>query len=324
MRTYKRHLIFDETKTAIHWHLSRFCDKHCHYCLTEQTMDRKGKYQVFSDEELLVHENIYQFLLKQTNTKIEFFGGEPIAHPKGVDYFNGLCQNSKDNSNVAIYVLTHGDLTDEIINRINPGGKKECMFIASYHPTQVNLDEWISSIIKIKEKVNLSCVLILPPDEKKWPHLYMVFEKLLDLDLFVATRLLSDTTYHSVLSENLLTYFKPLFERNKNGLIFGFHSNQILETIDGKDNVKSIHEILDGFRPNPNKTFCKTRQFLIDDKSKLGIGCSMRGDNTFQITASTHHSKLQELVDTQHYIKCDRDVCIETNSVSTVTKILDS
>jgi hypothetical protein len=286
-------------------------------------MDRTNVYQYFSDEELKVHENIYQFLLKQTNTKIEFFGGEPIAHPKGVEYFNGLCKNSKDNDKVAIYVLTHGDLKDEIISKIDTGGKKECMFIASYHPTQVNFDEWITSLTKIKEKVNLSCTLILPPDKKKWGHLYMVFEKLLDMNIFVSYRLLSDTNYYSKLTEDLLTFFNPLFERNKNGMLFDFHSTQILETKDNQKRILSTHEILDGFRPIPNRTFCRSRQFLIDYQSKIGLGCSMRKES-FQITGDTDHNTLQEIVDTQHIIQCTKDVCVEVNGISTTTRIMDS
>lgn len=119
----------DPNKISVYWALTKYCDKACHYCAASEfvlTTKKNKNLLECSDEKIELDDYIAKMLPELVpNGHIMFFGGEPTLHPKCIDYFNELCRVTKDNHEVTLYLITHGDVTEERIREINTHGKQE-------------------------------------------------------------------------------------------------------------------------------------------------------------------------------------------------------
>ncbi len=247
---------------TINWQLSKFCEKNCHYCTSydaRKTIKRSKNIVTYSDNDLRIHNNIFKSLMKLDNCIIQLFGGEPTLHPKGIYYFNELCKcNNKE-----IFLVTHGDISEEKIKSISPGKSKHTISI-SYHYYQVDFDTWIQKVLLFNKTLNVIVSAIIPKEKKVWKtfrqnilkikNLKIKFELKLELD---NKTLIGDPAglieFNDLLTNNIQTF-----------------------SIKYKDNISTypVSFITQGITLIPRRTICHNLQFIISSDNILSPGCS--------------------------------------------------
>lgn len=311
---------------VVNWQLSRYCELSCHYCTSyEFTLTtKKNKHTVlYSDEELRVHDRIADILPKIVNRgNLMFYGGEPTLHPKGIEYFNKFCQETVDNHNVTIFLVTHGDISLEKISMLDPGQKKEHVISISYHHYQVKFEEWFEKVKLINQKTNAFVSAIIPRQPKVWDqfekNMRIIFESGINMEL--KSELDPKTNEPDMAG---LARFKELFEdciKHRNDVTNLYYVPK-LYLDDGKQtatigNMKmmSVVPII------PNKTICKTRNFNITEGMNLRRACEL--GEKFQFTESTTLEDAKSYIERMSSITCTRFMCTDSSNITTDLTVL--
>jgi len=314
-----------DNKTVVHWQVSRFCEKSCHYCTAYDFMQtiKKDKAVLHHPKDKIELDDHIATLLPQvvTNGNILLFGGEPTLHPRGIDYFNSLCYNTKENPDVAIFLVTHGDIDLDKIDNIETHNKQEHIVSISYHYYQVEFNEWIKKVKRFNKKSNVLVSAIIPRSEKVWKQ----FENNI-LELFaegISVDVKSELDNKTNLPDPKgFKHFKDLYEIGRKT------QNEIMKKLDTRtlyisdgNNIETVYATESALPLKPKFTFCNTRQYTIADDI-LKVSCDEGGHLT--LTQSTTADDIKEFTKGD-IISCSKSFCSENRVAFPATvKILDA
>ena len=318
MKVYKKHNKV-EGKMDIGWMLATHCEKACPYCIAKNQIKFKvDGSKFYSDETLEKQDKVFDVLMNLTNANIAIFGGEPSTHPKGIEYFDTLCSNYRDDSSVQIQMLSHGDLSHEQIDRIKTH-KSELpnhTIVITYHPKQVLFEEWFLKIKALHDKLNIIVLFIL---NDNLDQLYKDYKAVQDAGILTEAKGFIKKDYSIKTSQEVIDRFMPLF---KQSVIDARQSNvpqsNVSLTEDSLIKVFEFYEILDGFHPN-DRTLCAVKSFLIDENHQLMIGCPMKCQ-VQSIDILNEPEKIEKFLEGT-LIKCNVSTCSEVHSSSNVVTI---
>ncbi len=328
MKIIQKHLTDDlkhlKNQMTYNWFISRYCNKVCEYCISSSTTTRGIKSFKFTEDELLIHKKIKDYLKSKSNCQICLIGGEPTTHPMGIKYFNEFCQNSLIDDSIWVIMLTHGDLNDDQIEEFDHHNKKMHVVLTSYHPSQTNFNEWLIKIKKLKKRgINILIILLIPISIEEQKHIREVWEILLDNDLFVFGRILVDNFTNDA-NKNVLNNFEDLLKRSN------VEKVQMLSTFDSfiKDDDNSYilkyYESLIGVEIIPKKTICHNRQmsFHSNKINTISTACS-QSNKILTIDLDTTFEEIDKCILDNRLLRCMKTRCIE-NSCSSNTIYVDN
>jgi organic radical activating enzyme len=296
----------DDGFVRIAWDVTEFCEKRCHYCTSYKFLKSlKAKDTVFDipPERLAIDDTVAK-LIPQLMTKgdVCFYGGEPSLHPKGIQYFNQMCIDSHEETNLLF--VSHGDIDEAKIRSINPGNKKNYMVCVSYHFYQVKIDEWLEKVKLFKECIpNFYVTGLIPPQEKVWTQYRENVQKIMDTGVRF----------------ELKPQLDPITGEPNTGVIQEFQD--LLDIIeyginldDGNTKIKVPNA---KFTPQipliAGKSICKTRQFnLIAGNFERACGVG----EAIQIDANTTVEEVKHFIDNTA-IMCPRQACTDSSNITT-------
>jgi len=310
----------DDGFVRIAWDVTEFCEKRCHYCTSYKFLKSlKAKDTVFDipPERLAIDDTVAK-LIPQLMTKgdVCFYGGEPSLHPKGIQYFNQMCIDSHEETNLLF--VSHGDIDEAKIRSINPGNKKNYMVCVSYHFYQVKIDEWLEKVKLFKECIpNFYVTGLIPPQEKVWTQYRENVQKIMDTGVrFELKPQLDPITGEpniGVIQEfqDLLDIIDAKFGINdplREGIKYGINLD------DGNTKIKVPNA---KFTPQipliAGKSICKTRQFnLIAGNFERACGVG----EAIQIDANTTVEEVKHFIDNTA-IMCPRQACTDSSNITT-------
>jgi hypothetical protein len=314
-----------ESKTVVHWQVSKFCEKSCHYCTAYDFMKTIKK-----DDSILHHpkskieldDHIAELLPEVvTNGNILLFGGEPTLHPKGIDYFNSLCYNTKDNPDVAVFLVTHGDIDVDKIERLDTHGKPENIVSISYHYYQVNFYEWLEKVKLFNKKSNVLVSAIIPRSKTVWDdferNILTLFNEGIAVD--IKSELDNKTNQPDTVG---IQHFKDLYYvgRKTQSDIMKQLDRRTLYISDGKETL-TVNATEDALPLQPNNTFCTTTQYTIAEDI-FKVSCDQGG--TMKLTTNTTADEMKEFAKGS-IIPCTKTHCSENRVAFPATiKILNA
>lgn len=312
-------------KLVVHWQVSKFCEKSCHYCTAYDFMQtiKKDKAILHHPQDKINLDNHIAELLPQvvTNGNILLFGGEPTLHPKGIDYFNSLCYNTSDNPNVAIFLVTHGDIDLDKIESVDTYGKPEHIVSISYHYYQVDFNKWLEKVKLWNKKTNVLVSAIIPRSKKVWKdfeaNLITMFNEGIAID--IKSELDNKT---NLPDKEGIKHFKDLYEvgRNTQSEIMQQLDLRTLYITDGTD-TKTVYATEDALPLKPKFTFCNTRQYTIAEDI-LKVSCDEGGQ--LKLSQNTTAEDIKKFA-TGDVISCSKSFCSENRIAFPATvKILDT
>jgi pyruvate-formate lyase-activating enzyme len=311
MKIFRKANGFSSGQNTYDWFISRYCEKVCPYCIAAAETARGKKRPNYKEEELLIHDKIFEYLKTKTNCQICLIGGEPTLHPKGIEYFNEFCKNSLNDPSVHVFLLTHGDIPLSSIEQFNCYGKEEHALLITYHPSQSNFDEWLEKLKLFNNKLNVLVTLIIPNNDEETDHIYKTWEYLMDLGFLINIRLEVDV-YHKTYPENLLKY-KPLLDRLDKQKQLEIYDQSVVEIENGVETYYKSYDMLKGFDLIPGKTICSNRQFGISSSNVLSAACTQR-KRELVITLDTTFSEMDKVVSENTFIKCQATNCVEISN----------
>lgn len=307
----------DDGFVRIAWDVTEFCEKRCHYCVSYRWLKSlKAKDTVFDipQERIDLDDHIAKLIPKLiTKGDVCFFGGEPTLHPKGIKYFNQMCRDSHEDTNILF--ATHGDIDEEKIRSIDPGTKKNYIICISYHYYQVKFDEWLEKVKLFKECVpNMYVSGLIPPQEKIWDQYRENIQKIMDLGVKFELKPQLDP----VLGEpaiGVLRHWKEDIKRANSTFTSMPESNNygiILD--DGKQKLSVPNAKFTPQIPlNAGRSICRTKQFNLIN-GKFERACSV-GDG-IQITTETDIQELKNFADNTA-ITCPYGACRDSSNITT-------
>lgn len=314
-----------ETKKVVHWQVSKFCEKSCHYCTAYDFMQTIKK-----DDSILHHpqskidlDDHIATLLPQvvTDGNILLFGGEPTLHPRGIDYFNSLCYNTKDNKDVAIFLVTHGDIDEGKIDLINTHGKREHIVSISYHHYQVNFPKWLERVKRFDKKTNVLVSAIIPRRNTVWKDFEYNIRTLLEngIAVDIKSELDNKTNQPDPIG---IEHFKDLYYAAKqtHSDITKELDRRTLYISDGTQTV-TVNATEDALPLQPNNTFCTSTQYTIAD-DVFKISCDEGGK--MQLSLDTTAEDMLDFA-SGGIIPCTKTHCTENRVAFPATiKILNA
>jgi len=312
-------------KLVVHWQVSKFCEKSCHYCTAYDFMQtiKKDKAILHHPQDKIELDNHIANLLPEvvTNGNILLFGGEPTLHPRGIDYFNSLCYNTKENPDVAIFLVTHGDIDLDKIKRVDTHGKPENIVSISYHYYQVDFYEWLEKVKLWNKKTNVLVSAIIPRSKKVWNDFETNIITLFNEGIAVDVKSELDNKTNLPDKEGI-KHFKELYNVGRKT------QNQIMKELDRRtlyisDGVQTlnVNATEDALPLNLNNTFCTTRQYTIAEDI-LKVSCDQGG--TIKLTTDTTPEQLKVFTK-ENVISCTKDFCSENRVAFPATvKILNA
>jgi organic radical activating enzyme len=309
------------SKTIVHWQVSKFCEKSCHYCTAYDFMQtiKKDKAVLYHPQEKIQLDDKIVELLPQivTNGHILLFGGEPTLHPKGIEYFNELCRVTKDNPDVVIFLVTHGDIDESKIQSINTHGKKEHIISISYHHYQIVFEEWLEKVKLWNELTNVLVSSIIPKQKSVWEAYENNMRVLLSTNIPVDIKAELDKKTN-IPDANGPVHFKQLsLEATKTHTPFIDSLNYRTIKLDNY----SLYSGSKALPLNPFKTFCNTSQYMIAD-NKLTKSCNE--GTVFEINSNTSVDDINNYFTSNEIITCTKKFCTENRvSFPAIIKILD-
>ena len=294
---------------TMNWQLSKFCEKRCHYC-TSWDARKSIKFGVvsgdYTKDEILIHDKIQKFLVNQQGGTVMLYGGEPTHHPKGIEYFNELCQTADEDK--TIYLVTHGDISHEKINSIDPGQHKNYMISISYHMLQVNFEEW-SKKLKIWSQYRMLVSAIIPRSKNIQDQFRKNIEILVDMGIPVDLKLEFDRNLDTS-KEDFDTFYDLIQSTNAiNPFLKRIHKECVyLEDSEDKYKVL-INSIMLGV-PLNNKALCSNNQMGIASDNTLSASCSQ--GTHYPITLETTNEQYLSYIAKNSSIMCTRHSCTES------------
>lgn len=300
-----------DTKTVIHWQVSKFCEKSCHYCTAYDFMQtiKKDKAILYHPQEKIELDDKIVELLPQmvTNGHILLFGGEPTLHPKGIEYFNKLCYATKDNPDVVIFLVTHGDIDEAKIDAINTHGKKEHIVSISYHHYQIVFEEWLEKVKLWNKKTNVLVSSIIPKQSAVWNSYADNMRTLLDVNISIDVKAELDNRTN-IPDPNGIRNFTDLYYqglKSQTDFIRSLDKRSLF--LQEGNVVKTVNATEDALPLVPNKTFCNSSQFVIAD-DRLSLSCNE--GNILRLTTDTILEEVQTFMSTRNVI-CSKNFCSE-------------
>lgn len=308
---------------ALNWSVTRYCQFNCHYCTSKDFLISVKKlgmeHAIHSDELIATHDHIIDMIprvIKQGHVFLT--GGDPTAHPKGIEYFNTLCKNTLDNDNVLICLSTHGDVELERLMQFDTHGKKQHLIIVSYHMAQVRdrFEEWVDKIKRFYDQGhNIVMSGVIPRQEKQWDQFKGNLEYVdnLGIPLEIKPEICRQQMHTDA---NGLMYMKELYaktvkERNNiaNKMIV-----RPVEIEDDKNNKFTMNNvrIVNQVPLVPGQTFCFTKQFEINEDANIGFTCGQGGRQ--QLSPITSDEEFRDFI-YQPPLRCQADICHEPKFV---------
>lgn len=301
---------------TFNWQLSKFCDKFCRYCTSkdERTSLKDITRNRYTNEEILTHDKILEFLLSQTNCNINFYGGEPTLHPKFLEYYESVMNKYIDDKSVYIFLTTHGDLDTILIDNI----KKLCMtkpehiISVSYHLLQVSFETWVNKLWPLKMDCNIIISAIIPRDQQYWDMFNMNIHLLLKYGFNVELK--GEFDKYLEIDESSINRFKDLIKlceissklrmrpNLKQDIVFK-ENGKITKTIKYEDRLNLALAL------SPIKTLCYNRQFGINSFNQFSASCSE--GTLLQITPDTDIKEIEKSLKINNCITCTRTSCSE-------------
>lgn len=307
---------------AVYWALTKYCDKTCHYCAASEfvkTTKKNKNLLECSDEKIELDDHIAELLPELvTNGHIMFFGGEPTLHPKCIDYFNELCRVTKDNPNVTMYLITHGDVAEERIRSINTHGKHEVAISISYHYYQVDFEAWFEKVKIFNGLFNVIVSALTPRRPAVWEQ----FEK--NIRIIMASGIPVELKPEFDYSTNdfdpiSVNHFKELkleAEKTRTPFLESYHQ-EVIHVTDGT-RTETLTRIKDiGNIPViPLKTVCSNKMFIIlNDVLQFSCGEGRK----LKLTKDIPSREVKEFIN-KNSIICTRNTCQENRtSPATIT-----
>lgn len=312
----------DPRKISFYWALTKYCDKSCHYCAASEfvkTTKKNKNLLECSDEKILLDDYIAKMLPELVPSgHIMFFGGEPTLHPKCIDYFNELCLATKDNPNVTLYLITHGDISEERIRSINTHGKQEVAISISYHYYQVDFEAWFERVKIFNSLYNVIVSALTPRRPAVWDQ----FEKNIRfiIDSGIPVELKPEFDYvNNDFDPISINHFKDLkieAEKTRTPFLKSYHQDVIYVT-DGnrKETLTKIKDI--GNIPVvPLKTVCANKTFILLENI-LQFSCGE--GRKLKLTNDVSVDEVKEFI-SKNSIICTRNSCQENrNTPATIT-----
>lgn len=310
------------------WELSKYCEKSCHYCTSHdyRYSIKSGRYEVYYPQEALDLHDHLAYILPKTISKghIMLFGGEPTLHPKGIQYFNDLCLETRDNDEVGIHLVTHGDISYEKIHAINAQGKNNHVVSVSYHHYQVwkHFDEWFAKVRELNKHLRVCVFAIVPPREAVWEQFEKNCKIMMESEVHIELKAQYDITTPELLPHmESLEHFKHLYNegvrRRPKWVDDDLPHNMFIS--DGKETVPIKEmQVAPNFPLIPGKTFCKIRHFMIIDDI---INPTCGEGNKFRVTTDTTVEELQAFL-RKVPIVCQKTSCTENRNPPESIKIL--
>ena len=310
-------------RVVVHWQVSKFCEKDCHYCTAYnfKISVNKGKNVVsYTDERIALDDKIAELLpqvVKKGN--ILLFGGEPTLHPKGIEYFNELCRVTRDNPDVTIFLVTHGDIEEEKIRAINTHGKKEHIISISYHYYQVNFPLWLEKVKLFHKNNNVIASAIIPRRRIVWKQFEQNMRVLLDSG--IPTELKSELDNLTNAPDHIgLQRFRDMYYEAANTrgeFLNSYYVNELyLEEGNRKEVVPDV-EVLNDIPLMPGKSICNNRQFAITE-NVFKFSCDEGGQ--LILTQDTTAEQLLEFVG-KNTITCTKSHCTETRQIPATIRV---
>lgn len=298
-----------DTRT-VNWQLSLFCEKNCHYCTSwdaKYTIARGKNTVSYSDEHLAIHDNIFNHLTRLDSGIVMLYGGEPTLHPRGIEYFNRLCQDSVDNSKT-IFLVTHGDIDYEKIYSIDPGEKDSYVISISYHYLQVKFEEWFEKVKLFHSRLKVMVSAVIPRQKRIQKQFRQNIYTLLEAGINVELKLEFDRNLDTSVED--YETFKDLIDlANGRNIYLERHAGSIMLE-DGKSQYEiNIVAMMLGIPIIKGRTFCANRQFGISSRNILSASCSQ--GKHYEITADTSWEEFNEYLSENSNIMCTRHSCTE-------------
>lgn len=312
---------------AVYWAITKFCDKACHYCAASEfvlTTKKKGNILNYTDEQLQLHDHIAQMLpnlVKKGN--ILFFGGEPTLHPKCIEYFNEMCNKTKDNKELTMFLITHGDVDEEKIEQINNHCKEECIISISYHYYQVkDFDRWLSRVKLFNEKFHTIVSALVPRRPAVWDDfeknilklekLGVPFELKAELDQLTNNPDFASLKRFEELHKNAASTRSDFLNKYYNKEIYLDEGSTRVVIPDSKD--------LGSIPISANNTICNNKTLCIVE-NVLSWACGE--GKTLPITMETTLDTVQGFLD-QNKIMCSRNTCTENRQVQSNITVINA
>lgn len=304
-------------RTFVNWQLSRYCNKKCHYCTSfDYAIRGKDVEVLYTDEEIRLHDNIASMLPKMIkHGNLQFYGGEPTLHPKGIEYFNNFCKETKDNDKVTVFLVTHGDIDEEKIRTVNPHGKREHIISISYHHYQVKFDNWFERVKVWHENTNAIVAAIIPRNEKVWDAFELNVRTLMDYGIPLDIKSeLDQVTLESDM--NGIKRFKDLYyESGQNRS--DFYTKHFIDTMYFREGERVVEvndiEVLNGIPIVAGRTICKNKQYGITE-DEFGFACGE--GHKMKLTEHTTIDDVQRFMDKHSTMTCERTHCCENRHLS--------
>lgn len=310
-------------KVMVNWQVSKFCENSCHYCTAYdfKISVKKGKNVVsYTDERIALDDRIAE-LLPQVIKKghILLFGGEPTLHPKGIEYFNELCRVTKDNPDVTIFLVTHGNIDDEKILSINTHGKKEHIVSISYHYYQVKFPLWLEKVKMFHERTNVIASAIVPRRRIVWKQFEENMRVLIDSG--IPTELKSELDNLTNEPDHVgLARFKDMYyeaaSKHSDFLNTYYLKELYLDEGQRREIVSDI-EVLGGIPVLPGKSICNNRQFAISENI-LKFSCDEGGQ--VELSQETTAEDMLAFMN-KNTITCMKSFCTENRQIPATIRV---
>lgn len=304
------------------WKIADQCEKTCPYCIERRDTKYALDYRI-TQTELDNHERVFRYLNDVVQAgQIEFCGGEPTLHPKGIDYFNALCQNSVGNPDKLIRLVTHGDIDYDKIERIDIGGKKEHLIAISYHYDQVDFPVWLDKVKRIHEKCpEVVISVVIPMKSTNWENIRTNLFKILDENINLHVKLEFNRKFENNVSHESYEYFaeviKQATETNTFFKRIEEYKTLVVDTKLNKTYELQNSKILAINQPIvPGKTMCNTVQMGIFG-NVITSSCK-EGPVQLEITKDTTDEEITQAINSNRNIMCKSNNCMVSRHFNTM------
>ena len=310
-------------KVMINWQVSKFCENACHYCTAYnfKISVKKGKNVVsYTDERIALDDKIAE-MLPQVVKKghILLFGGEPTLHPKGIEYFNELCRVTKDNPDVTIFLVTHGNIDDEKIRSINTHGKKEHIISISYHFYQVKFPLWLEKVKLFHERSNIIASAIIPRRRIVWKQFEENMRVLLDSGIPTELKSELDNLTNEP-DHNGLERFKDMYfeaANTRSEFLNSYYIKELYLDEGPRREIVPDIEVLGDIPIMPGKSICNNRQFAISENI-FKFSCDEGGQ--LVLTPETTTEQVLEFMG-KNTITCMKSRCTENRQIPATIRV---
>lgn len=287
-------LIKQQPGYLISWFFTSACDKGCPYCIEAKNLKKDDTLNNLKLINAIIETDIEEYTL-------ELCGGEPSIHPEFIDCFNLFCETFQSDTNKKLIITTHGDIDIDKFKLLDNHNKQEITISITYHPSQVDFDQW-SLKLKEWEKLGNVVIIALVPFSKIDQVIFFKNLGLLD-NYYIQVKYIYDYTTSDIRKD----YFKSVQERvNELNLKHRDRLPKISFAINDEVIDLDYDKSTLGLVIEPNKTFCKNFQIYIKD-NRIMPACDE--SNYIEFTIADFNKKLMEAIKKFGLIICKNKIC---------------